>query len=277
MVTQGLWKFEGQPETKIAIKPKISTSDLLRNKYQAKKDQKPANQPKGNKPEDKPVTVTDGEPATPANTTTLPVANGSTIDTLLPRTEDGLLDILNAAIINFGSDSSIDKEQQIEENREAKRVVKKRLEQEGYIFPEDYLDQFSVVRKVTKNGEEYPLVVKSYKYDKAPFKIAANEWIHLLNPNAMFWVHFGQGELRCLKLFDLLRDQPQMSISFSTENLDSEKRIGQFAEMLHFFKDVHFDISKFNISNTTDRLKDYRFDARRTEKDINDNNPDVML
>jgi hypothetical protein len=183
----------------------------------------------------------------------------------------------DTANIGFDSSSGISKKQQIEENLEAKQIVKERLEPEGFVFPDNYYQQYSTVSGIMKDGEEYPLVIKSYKYDKVPFKIGANEWIHLINPNAMFWVHFGQGRLGCLKLFDLLRNQSQMSISFSTINLDFEKRIGQFAEILHFFKDIHFDFNNFEVSNTADNLEDYYFNTRQTEEDINDNDSNSML
>jgi hypothetical protein len=94
-----------------------------------------------------------------------------------------------------------------------------------------------------KGDTEYPLVVKSYKYQGAPLKIGANEWIQLMKPNSMFWVHFGNRKLGCLNLYDLLKKQDKLYLSFSTENLDFENRLENFAELLHYFKNVHFDFN----------------------------------
>ncbi|MDR2065231.1 MAG: hypothetical protein LBP85_05950 [Prevotellaceae bacterium] len=184
--------------------------------------------------------------------------------------------------ITTGNGGDIPKEPQIAENREAKQFVKQWLEAEGFQFPDDYLNQYSTINGVTKDGIEYPLVVKSYKWHAAPFKIGANEWIHLMEKNSMFWVYLGQNELGesklgCLKIFDLLRNQSQIKIAFSTENLDTEERIKHFAEILRYFKDVHFNFDNFYITDTVNDLQDYRFDTRKTEEDITDNNPESML
>ena len=86
----------------------------------------------------------------------------------------------------------------------------------------------------------------------------------------MFWLYFGNGKLGSLKLYDLLRNQDKLKISFSTENLDKEDRIEKFAELLHYFGDVHFDFNSVKPSDysVADDLKNYRFDERKTEEDL---------
>ena len=175
----------------------------------------------------------------------------------------------------FGTD--ISKNDQIETNREAKEIVKERLESEGFIFTKGIGD-FSAINGVEKNGIQYPLVVKSYKWQDEPLKIGANEWIQLMKPNSMFWVHFGNRKLGCLKLYELLRKQDKLTISFSTENLDNENRLENFAELLHYFGDVHFDFNSIKPDNYSraNTLNDYRFDERKTEEDLTPDNDDLL-
>jgi hypothetical protein len=204
---------------------------------------------------------------------------------------------LNEDVITIRQDGDfgISKEQQKTENYEAKQLVRLRLEPEGFLFPNDYYEQYSTINGVTKDGIKYPLVVKSYKYGKVPFKIGANEWIHLMDDNAMFWAHFGGGKLGCIKLYELLKTQSNLSLSFSTENLEAfrfseddmqdmikgnRKGVDVLAKLLHYFKDVHFDFSNLNkerYTTTAETMDDYRFNDRQTEEDINDNDSDVML
>jgi hypothetical protein len=172
---------------------------------------------------------------------------------------------------------NLSKNDQIKTNREAKLIVKERLEQEGFTFTQG-IDGYSTIDGVKKDGIEYPLVVKSYTYQDAPLKIGANEWIQLMKPNSMFWVHFGNRRLACLKLADLLRKQDKLTVSFSTENLDVGNRLDNFAELLHYFSNVHFDFNSIRPDNysTAANLNDYRFDQRSTETDLSSDNDDLL-
>ena len=172
----------------------------------------------------------------------------------------------NAALgANFSTD--ISKNDQLEANREAKELVKQRLEREGFVFTNN-TDDYSTINGVIKDEIEYPLVVKSYKYQDEPLKIGANEWIQLLKPNSMFWVNFGSEGLGCLKLYELLRNQDKLTISFSTENLEKEDRLEKFAELLNYFSNVHFDFNSVMPSDQASILDDYRFDKRKTIEDL---------
>ena len=58
---------------------------------------------------------------------------------------------------------------------------------------------------------------------------------------------------------DLVKNQPNMTISFSTENLNSkehEDRLSKFAETLHYFKELTFDFTCFHVSPNAIRVKD---------------------
>ncbi|MDR0613846.1 MAG: hypothetical protein LBG45_10350 [Dysgonamonadaceae bacterium] len=193
------------------------------------------------------------------------------------RRKDNEITAREDAVIAVDYGDSISVNDQIEANREAKQVVKERLEEEGFAFTKG-IDGYSTIDGVMKDDIEYPLVVKSYKYQDAPLKIGANEWMQLMKTNSMFWVHFGNRKLGCLKLFDLLKKQDKLSISFSTENLDFENRLENFAELLHYFSDVHFDLNSIRQDNysTAANLNDYRFDQRNTETDLSSDDGNLL-
>ena len=184
---------------------------------------------------------------------------------------------INDTTIAISYDDDISVSDQKEANREAKEVVKERLEKEGFLFTKG-IAGYSTVDGVIKDGIEFPLVVKSYKYQDAPLKIGANEWIQLMKPNSMFWVHFGNRKIGCLNLYELLRKQDKLSLSFSTENIDFENRLENFAEILHYFKNVHFDFNSIRPNNysTAENLKDYRFNERRTEEDLSSDDENIL-
>jgi hypothetical protein len=79
-------------------------------------------------------------------------------------------------------------------------------------------------------------------------------------------------------LYELLRKQDKLTISFSTENLDLEDRLDKFAELLHYFGNVHFNFDTVKPSDysVADDLSDYRFDERRDEEDLSGDNEDLL-
>lgn len=193
------------------------------------------------------------------------------------KLKDDEIAVLSDTTIAISYDDDISVSDQKEANREAKEIVKERLENEGFSFTKG-IDGYSTIDGVIKDGIEFPLVVKSYKYQNAPFKIGANEWIQLMKPNSMFWVHFGNRRLSCLNLYDLMRRQDKLSLSFSTENLDFENRLENFADILHYFKNVHFDFNSIRPDNysTAENLNDYRFNERRTEEDLSSDDESLL-
>jgi hypothetical protein len=176
---------------------------------------------------------------------------------------------INDATLETKNSTDISKNDQQEANREAKEIVMEKLEIEGFEFKEG-IGEYSTINGVFKENVEFPLVVKSYKYHDEPLKIGANEWIQLMKPNSMFWIHYGNRKLGCLNLYELLRKQDKLSLSFSTENLDFEHRLENFAELLHYFKNVHFDFSSIRPDDysTAENLNNYRFNERRNETDL---------
>jgi hypothetical protein len=191
--------------------------------------------------------------------------------------ENAKLRKVNEATLGSEFSTDISKNDQKEANREAKEIVKEKLEREGFEFTEG-IGRFSTIDGVYKDDVEFPLVVKSYKYQDEPLKIGANEWIQLMKPNSMFWLHFGNRKLGCLKLYELLRNQDKLTLSFSTENLDVEDRLQKFAELLHYFGNVHFDFNSIKPSDysVAKDLSDYRFDERRNEEDLSGDDESIL-
>ena len=205
----------------------------------------------------------------------LPNRGGNFADIFFKEFENGLATLEsqlqgnNNATLGIEFSTDLSRNDQKEANREAKELVKQRLEDEGFEFTEG-IGNYSTINGVIKENVEFPLVVKSYKFQDEPLKIGANEWIQLMKSNSMFWVNFGNGKLGCLKLYELLRNQDNLTISFSTENLDKEERLEKFAELLHYFGNVHFDFDSVKPNNysVAKDLSDYRFDERKTEEDL---------
>ena len=105
---------------------------------------------------------------------------------------------------------------------------------------------FSTVEvKDDKNNVLY-IVLKSYK-KKESFKINPEEWDWIQN-GAQLLIYDGKNIVPHKKE-DLIRNQSNISITFSTENLDIEDKISVFSETLHYFKELHFDFDSFKVSD----------------------------
>jgi hypothetical protein len=178
---------------------------------------------------------------------------------------ENLLRKTSEATLGNEISTDISKNDQKEANREAKEIVKEELEKKGFYFT-DGIGKYSTIDGVYKEDVEYPLVVKSYKYQDEPLRIGANEWIHLMRPNSVFCIHLGNRKIGYLELGKLLRTQDKLTISFSTENLDVEDRLEKLAELLKYFGNVHFD---FNIVMSSRVANDFRhFSERQIEEDL---------
>jgi hypothetical protein len=181
---------------------------------------------------------------------------------------------LNASM-GVENNSDLSKNDQKESNREAKEIVKQRLESEGFRFTKG-LGSYSTIDGVIKDDLEYPLVVKSYKYSEYPLKVGANEWVQLMKPNSMLWVYFGNGKLNSIRFFELLKKQDDITLRFSTENLDNEGRLNKFANILRYFSNVHFNFNNLIPSNISNKIKDYRFNHQENESDLSADSENIL-
>ena len=207
----------------------------------------------------------------------LPNRGNISFDDYINRIFDPEIQNMHSSILDTESDNELSLKEQNESNREAREIVKEKLEKEGFIFNQG-IGEFSTINGVSKDDIEYPIVVKSYQYQNEPLKIGVNEWMQLIRPNSMFWVHFGNGHLGCLKINELLRSQDKLTISFDTSNLENEDKINQFSQILRYFKKIHFNFDTIQSSDysVANDLSDYRFDERETEGDLSADDESIL-
>lgn len=113
---------------------------------------------------------------------------------------------------------------------------------------------FSTVELYDSLGESLIIVLKSYKKQDEPFKINPIEWESIIEDSAYLLIYTGNDIKRITKE-DLVKNQSNISLSFSTENLDIEERISSFCSSLHYFKELHFDFKSFNLSENAESIK----------------------
>lgn len=155
---------------------------------------------------------------------------------------------LSGAVSNTLSQS-----EQIEAQLEAQRFLysKKPL----WKFPNNFAEVdedgkpycFSTFEIIDEEGNKQAVVLKSHKYNNTPFSINPEEWDYIINPKGKLLIYTGN-DIKEENIEDLINNQSSIVLRFSTENLDIEDRISQFSDLLHYFKQIHFDFDSFNIS-----------------------------
>lgn len=121
---------------------------------------------------------------------------------------------------------------------------------------------FSTFSVRNEKDEIVPIVLKSYKVTSEPFRINPEEWESVAVDSAKLLVYtYINHQLEVVEVpqTDLVKNQPYLTISFSTENLDNkehEDRLSKFAEFLHYFKELTFDFTSFHVSPDAIRVKD---------------------
>ena len=125
---------------------------------------------------------------------------------------------------------------------EAKKMVKDKLEAEGYIFTRGICeDEYSIINGVKKDGAEYPLVVHSYIDRSRPFQLNAADWAQLMKPNSMLMVRTREG-ICPVPFKNLVCNRDKIDFSISTkDNLDMPDRITSLAYIMRWFKGLRFD------------------------------------
>lgn len=133
---------------------------------------------------------------------------------------------------------------------------------------------FSTNEITDENDRTIAVVLKSYKKKDEPFRITTEEWDYLLKNNAVLLTYTGD-DIKRTYIKDLIREQSHIIISFSTKNISVEERITAFADSLHYFEELTFDLASFNISNKVQSAADlYKRNKRaffandNTEDDI---------
>ena len=201
------------------------------------------------------------------------VSKNITYEQLLQLIENIDLDI-GETNITFSTKNDLEQAGKNEENETARKLVFERLVKEGFDFREG-IGNHSVVDGVWKNEVEHPLVIKSYRNSSYKFNIRPNEWLQLSKPNAMFWLHRGNGVLEVLNLEGLLRANSEFHVRFDTSTFDFEGLV-KFAEVFRFVKNVHFQLDAPNFS-MANAFEEYEFNKRKMDlKEVGGDNQNQM-
>lgn len=147
----------------------------------------------------------------------------------------------------------LSQQEQIEVQLEAQRYL--RFVKPMWKFPDNFAKAdedgkpycFSTFYIKDEEGNNKDIVLKSYKRDDAPFSINPKEWDSIMRRKAKILIYRGNDIVEIEKE-DLIKNQNSINLRFSTENLHIEDRISQFSNILHYFKQIHFDFESFNVS-----------------------------
>lgn len=170
-----------------------------------------------------------------------------------------------SATIGGGNPVDVDEPERPEWNEQARKKVKKRLETEGYRFTQDIGIYSDISGVIDPDGNPVHLVVKSCRCGK--LFINPVEWCTLLKPNAMLWIFDGKNVMP-LHLRALIRNQDQLVLKMDTKNIDDVARVSKFAQILQYFKQVHFDFSSVRPTPIASTYKDYAFDDRPMDEKL---------
>lgn len=154
-----------------------------------------------------------------------------------PTAEGG---IVQMAVADHGF-ADLARDEQESALSEAKEMAIAKLKDDGFDVPDGGgSNDYTLIRGVVRNGEEYPVVVRSYCCNARPFELTPNDWEHLMKPRAILMVRTRAGV--CYVPFkDLISGREKLVMSFSTENLDIKGRLNELGLIMRWFKKLHFD------------------------------------
>ena len=160
---------------------------------------------------------------------------------------------------------SIDKASQIADSKEAKDLILAKLDEEGFDVSNADAN-WSVIKGVTRDGNAYPLVVKSCKNWNHELFLNPDEWRELFKPNSMLWLHLGNRVVVPIKAHELFTDQDKLTLTFDTVNLMMDDRINKIMEVMHYFNNVHLDVATLNPDqHRAEHLEEYLFNENNAE------------
>ncbi len=143
--------------------------------------------------------------------------------------------------------AGLSNEQKTEALKEARQAVLEYLSGQGYDTSrvnEDYCE----IDGVRKDGDEYPLVVRSYKNKNRKFVLNAADCEQLKKDHAMLWIY--DGTPRTIPFDRMVLDNKRINISFSTENMQDKAKISALSVVLRWFKGLQFDFSNLVTPET---------------------------
>ena len=138
----------------------------------------------------------------------------------------------------------LDPDQMADALKEARRAVRNHLRQlNGFVVPDEDEDpnDWTTIKGVKWNGEDVIIIVRSYRStEPRSFELNPDEWIKLMEGNAMLWIYTRNGP-ECFPFRDLVKNKSRINLSFSTINTDYPRRMLALAEVLRYFKSLNFD------------------------------------
>lgn len=152
------------------------------------------------------------------------------------------------------------KKEMEEANDFAKQLVLGHLRDLGYNVDNITRNEFSCVSGVTKDGKEYPLVIRSYAKKNREFSLSAPDWIQLSQENSMLWIVDSDSKPKCIPFDKLMSKQGNITLRFNTQNFDNEEissqhKLEALAIVLRWFKGLQFDFSSLsNDLSTSEKL-----------------------
>lgn len=135
--------------------------------------------------------------------------------------------------------------------KSAKEIVRAELESQHYDFTHaEGLDAstFGNIYGVLDPEENVcPIVVHSYRNNSREFSLTAMDWEQLAKRNSMLWIVTNDGA-KCVTFYQLMANRGRISLSFNVDNFEHQERIIAFAEILRYFKGLHFDLGSLRDS-----------------------------
>lgn len=174
-----------------------------------------------------------------------------------------LLDSKSSVGFGAGDDSDIEKQKQIEAQKQAQRKLKEMMSH-VWKFPEHFgetkedgeLYCFSTIHVTDMMGDKrIPAVVKSYIDKSKPFKINPSEWDWFAQEHAKIWI-YTDNDIKEVDFDDIIANQTRIQLTFSTDNLTQYEKIQQFSDILHYFHDIKFDFESFNITEKAQSIRE---------------------
>ena len=168
-------------------------------------------------------------------------------------------------VLGTETDNSLDIDERAEYSEEAKKKIREYLETKlDYKFS-NATEEYSVFRNViNRNKENIIVVAKSFRNKSGQLMINPTEYGCVLQPKAELWVYLGGDDVRPLFLQQLVKSQDKLTLSIETSNLDYVERANTFANVLKWFKQVHFNFNNIRPLDysVSDDYKRYAFDDR---------------
>ena len=179
-----------------------------------------------------------------------------------------------------GTDSGLDKEKQIVANKVARESAIQWLKIHGYTVPSS-IPEYSCFDGVSKDGIDYPIVVKSFLSYANKLYLSPNQYSQLLKPNARLMLYTGNNRFYVLSREKILADKDFLSLRFSVKNLDHDGKLAAIARLLHdeYFEDTQF---AFGVLRDTQMviattLDDYNLSDKGSEETISAGNEEDVL